>query len=229
VGRRAAGEGRPRVVVAGYGNPLRGDDAAGWLVAQALEARWLPPAGEGRGAGTVWRAAAGAPIGPAGSHGHSTVSVLSAQQPVPEWAPLLAEANVAYFVDACPAAAPGEARRAATAAAPGEATLQVRPVQPLTAAEPADQAALPADLLGGHALGPEGLLALARALYGSAPDAYLVAIPAEQFGFVEGLSTRTAAAVEEAIALLDGLIRAHQGDGPPADFPADQEEVLACV
>ncbi|HPA44825.1 MAG TPA: hydrogenase maturation protease [bacterium] len=30
----------PRILIVGYGNPGRGDDAAGWLVAEDLEKRW---------------------------------------------------------------------------------------------------------------------------------------------------------------------------------------------
>jgi hydrogenase maturation protease len=60
-----------RVVVAGYGNPLRGDDGVGWYVAQAVAHHW----GE-------------------------RVCVLMGQQPAPEWAPQLAAADFAFLVDA---------------------------------------------------------------------------------------------------------------------------------
>lgn len=59
-----------RTGVFGYGNPLRGDDAVGWHVAEAIARRW--PA----------------------------VMVRTGQQPVPEWAADLAQLDVAYFVDA---------------------------------------------------------------------------------------------------------------------------------
>ena len=36
----AAAGGRTRIVVAGYGNPLRGDDGAGWRVACAVRERY---------------------------------------------------------------------------------------------------------------------------------------------------------------------------------------------
>jgi hydrogenase maturation protease len=67
-----------QVVVAGYGNPLRGDDGVGWRVAEAVAQRW----GE-------------------------RVRVLMGQQPAPEWAPELAAADVAFIVDATHEAMPG--------------------------------------------------------------------------------------------------------------------------
>ena len=60
-----------RVVVAGYGNPLRGDDGVGWWVADAIARRW-----------------------------RDHITVLAGQQPLPEWSLALARADVAYFVDA---------------------------------------------------------------------------------------------------------------------------------
>ena len=61
----------PRVVVLGFGNPLRGDDGVGWLVAEAAAQRW-----PGR------------------------LVVRTGQQLVPEWAADLTDADVVYFVDA---------------------------------------------------------------------------------------------------------------------------------
>jgi len=61
----------PRVLVLGFGNPLRGDDGVGWLVAEAAAQRW-----PGR------------------------LVVRTGQQLVPEWAADLTEADVVYFVDA---------------------------------------------------------------------------------------------------------------------------------
>lgn len=60
-----------RVVVAGYGNPLRGDDGVGCYVAQVVAQHW----GE-------------------------RVCLLIGQQPAPEWAPQLAAADFAFLVDA---------------------------------------------------------------------------------------------------------------------------------
>jgi len=60
-----------RVLVAGYGNPLRSDDGVGWRIAEAVAERW----GE-------------------------RICVLMGQQPIPEWAPELAVCDVAFLVDA---------------------------------------------------------------------------------------------------------------------------------
>jgi hydrogenase maturation protease len=60
-----------RVVVAGYGNPLRGDDGVGWRVAEAIGRRW-----------------------------DDQVGVLTGPQPLPEWSLALAAADMAFFVDA---------------------------------------------------------------------------------------------------------------------------------
>jgi hydrogenase maturation protease len=65
-------EGSPaRVVVLGFGNPLRGDDGVGWVVAETAAQRW-----PGR------------------------LLVRTGQQLVPEWAADLSGADVVYFVDA---------------------------------------------------------------------------------------------------------------------------------
>jgi hydrogenase maturation protease len=146
-----------RVVVACYGNPLRQDDGAAWRVAEAISARWSTDPG---------------------------VRVLRDVQPLPEWAADLAEAEVAYFVDAAPL---------------GERRFGVR----LTCLRPAAAPLGELGRLGGHAAGPEALLALARALYSRAPRAYLLSIPAARFGVDDGLSELTAAAVPLAVALLE--------------------------
>lgn len=55
----------------GFGNPLRGDDGVGWVVAEAAAERW-----RGR------------------------VAVRTGHQLVPEWAADLSDADVVFFVDA---------------------------------------------------------------------------------------------------------------------------------
>ena len=142
----------------GYGNPLRRDDGAGWRVAEVVAQRW----GE-------------------------RVTVLMGQQPVPEWAAVLAEADVAFVVDASLHARPG---------------VYVRRLRPAPAGEPG---------LGGHRFGPEYLLWLSQTAYGSAPVTYVLPLPAEDLEFGEGLSPRTARAADRAIRLLDRRLSAIWG------------------
>jgi hydrogenase maturation protease len=164
----AAGGGRTRIVVAGYGNPLRGDDGAGWRVACAVRERYA---------------------------GRPEVAVLAGQQPVPEWAAVLAGAGVAYLVDAAPvpaaAADGGTGGPCLTRLTDGAGDLLTD-----------GQGASTAPTLDGHAVGPAALLALCRAAYGRAPETFLLTIPAERLGFADRLSERTAAAVDEAVRVL---------------------------
>ena len=136
-----------RVVVAGFGHPLRRDDAAGWRVAEALA-------------------------------GRESVTVLTAHQPLPEWSLALAEADVAYFVDA--------------SVRPGD-MLRLRSLRPSS------------EQLGmdGHQLGVQHLLNLCQALYGSAPLSYLLELPLHDVDFGESVSTRTQLAVDQAVRLLE--------------------------
>lgn len=80
----------------------------------------------------------------------------------------------------------------------GIATLQVSPLT----------GDIPADPVRSHMLTPVQVLALARSLYGRAPGtAILIQIPASSFEFGETLSPTTAAAVEEAVAVVSEMAR----------------------
>jgi hydrogenase maturation protease len=57
-----------------------------------------------------------------------------------------------------------------------------------------------------HVVAPAQVLAAAAALYGEAPPAWLVEIPASALGYGEGLSARTAAAVGEAVGRVEALL-----------------------
>jgi hydrogenase maturation protease len=197
-----------RVVVAGYGNPLRGDDGAGWHVASRLEDCRGDPEG---------------PPGFAAASGGPAVLVLRGQQPVPEWAAALAEADVAYLVDAAPGAA-----RDRTAAGLRLRALTDEAGGPMGGA--VDAGSPGGGLIDGHAVGPAGLLAVCRALYGRAPVTYLLSIPADAFGFGEHLSPRTAAGVREAVRLLREFVA---GAGPRSlqalAKPTELTEVPRCA
>lgn len=69
--------------------------------------------------------------------------------------------------------------------------------------------ALPADGLRAnvHAVTPSDLLALAKRLWGRAPEATLVAVPAYDMGHGEGLSEGAKLAAEEAADLVRRLLR----------------------
>jgi hydrogenase maturation protease len=140
-----------RIVVLGYGNPLRGDDGVGWRVAEAVDASW---AGQ--------------------------VLVRTGQQLVPEWAADLGEADVAYFVDA-------SLEVAATT---------VRPVA----------AAVDVPWLDSHALDPAQLVRLTQAVYGRAPPAFAVHVPAARFEFGDTLSPVASAGVRDGVGLLNARI-----------------------
>jgi hydrogenase maturation protease len=157
------------VVVAGYGNPLRGDDGAGYRLALEARERY---------------------------RGRPDVAVLVGHQPVPEWAEVLAGVAVAYLVDATPAGEGGAA---------GGVRL-VRLTDGSGDPPPDNRQATSPSLLDGHALGPAALLALCREAYGRAPEAFLLTIPAVRLDFADRLTAPAAAAVDEALHLLDRLL-----------------------
>jgi hydrogenase maturation protease len=145
-----------RVVVAGYGNPLRRDDGAGWRVAAEVAERWGDRA-----------------------------TVLLGQQPVPEWVEILSSAESVYFVDAALNSPNGATVRRLK---PGRGPLHVHT----------------------HAFGPDHLLAMTQALFGRTPRAYLVLVPASDFGFGEQLSPTTARAAKSAVRLIGRRLAARQ-------------------
>lgn len=61
--------------------------------------------------------------------------------------------------------------------------------------------------IGSHASDPASLLALAKALYGRAPEATLIALPARDFDLREGLSPLAESAVEQAITHVRSFSR----------------------
>jgi hydrogenase maturation protease len=111
------------------------------------------------------------------------LEVLEAAELLPEHAEAVAGAGGVLFLDAAAEGPPGEVRTA--------------PVTPRAAR---------AALL--HALLPEELLGLARALHGRAPPAVLVTIAGADFSYREGLSPEVAAAVPLAQARAREAARA---------------------
>ena len=109
--------------------------------------------------------------------GLPNVKVVEAHQLLPEHAELLSRFDRAVFVDASVDEVPNP--------------TGMETVTPDPSAE-----------LGSHAADPAGMLALAQTLFGHAPEAWLVALPATDLGIGEGLSPTTEEAVEQAVAVM---------------------------
>jgi hydrogenase maturation protease len=139
---------RPSILIIGYGNELRGDDAAGPVAARALAALNLPG-----------------------------VRVLVTQQLTPDLAETVAPSTAVIFIDATAE----ETRNAAT----------LNRIQPD-----------PEAVISNHISQPPGLLALAMALYGTAPPAWMARIPARGFDLGAGLSETAAQGVGQAVTAI---------------------------
>jgi len=137
----------PPTLVIGYGNELRGDDAAGPLAARALAALNRP--------GT---------------------RVLVVHQLTPELAEAIAQARAVFFLDA-------------SIEVVGSASLTPLAPDPSSALRP-------------HQSQPAGLLALARELYGAAPPAWMIRIPARCFDLGAPLSETASRGAARAVALI---------------------------
>jgi hydrogenase maturation protease len=144
----------PRVLVIGYGNPLRGDDGAGLAVAQRLDEQNLP------------------------------ARVVCCHQLTPELAQMLAEAELAIFIDACDDGQPGRVRCREVFANPQAGISAID-----------------------HHLSPATLLAWACDLYGRSPHAVVITIDGQAWGYTDQLSPPVAAAVGLAETAVRELIR----------------------
>jgi hydrogenase maturation protease len=111
------------------------------------------------------------------------VDVLHGVQPLPEWAPVLAAADHAFLVDA-------------------STDVEVEHVHVLRISGRACPAGL-----AGHGLSPWDLLSLTQTLYGRAPSADLVLVPAAQFSFGQTLSPRAARGTTDALHWLDCALK----------------------
>jgi hydrogenase maturation protease len=116
------------------------------------------------------------------------VKVLRLHQLTPDLAADLAAVDFVVFVDAR-VDAEGEPARGVVA----------EPVKP--ADSPARS----------HYCAPGTLLATASLLFGRAPVAWLVSVPAHALGFAESLTPATRAAADEAIETIIGLVDGRQG------------------
>jgi hydrogenase maturation protease len=143
--------------VIGYGNDLRGDDAAGPRVAELIDARALP-----------------------------NVRAIAARQLTPDLAEQLARADMAVFVDAY---------AVISEAVDAEVATQPRRIEPA-----AGRAALR------HSSDPRELLALALTLYGHAPPAWLIAVPALTFDLGAPLSPTAEQGILAAVRRIGDLL-----------------------
>ncbi|HAZ28094.1 TPA: hydrogenase maturation protease [Candidatus Acetothermia bacterium] len=107
------------------------------------------------------------------------LKVMGTQNLAPELIPQVAVADVVIFVDARVGAGPVRWERI----------------------RPGDRPALT------HAFTPRGLLSWAEHLFGRAPEAWLVTVPARDLSLGEGLSPRTRRAAEALV----GRLRAYLG------------------
>ncbi|MBP8976744.1 MAG: hydrogenase maturation protease [Bacteroidetes bacterium] len=140
------------VLVIGYGNTLRSDDGAGVRAAEIIAQRM------------------------------NDINVLCVHQLTPELAESLAEASLAFFLDA----------------EVGSTTLTISTLTP----QSNDSNASP------HSMNPQSLLAMSLALYGSAPKTtYLIGIPAYDLRFSETLSSETSKWIEPAVEKVISLIQ----------------------
>ena len=140
------------VLILGCGNDLRGDDAVGRLVANAIDAQEMPG-----------------------------VKVFSVGQYTPDFASDLAQVNLAIFIDACEEIANTGVR-----------------VRKLKVEHPAPGST--------HHAEPSQLLGMAEWLFGSAPEAYAIDIPAVHFEFTETLTPIAARGVDDALVEVKRLI-----------------------
>ncbi|MCC6730404.1 MAG: hydrogenase maturation protease [Chthonomonadales bacterium] len=118
--------------------------------------------------------------------GLADVRVLAMHQLTPETSVVLASARLVVFVDA--------------RADDLDQGVLVESIAP----EPARTGV-------GHFADPRALLALARDLFGAAPEAWLVTVPAFDTGLGEGLSVWAAHGAEEAARRVLALLKAHGG------------------
>jgi hydrogenase maturation protease len=119
------------------------------------------------------------------------VEGVAAHQLTPEFAERIGEAERVVFVDA------GH-----------DDVVLTRPLEPSRAAQ-----------VLGHTGGPRELLALAEALCGRRPGAWLITLPAPELGFGEGLSAAAELGLAEAlrqIRTLTGESGGEEGRGNPA-------------
>lgn len=147
-----------KILVIGYGNPLRSDDSFGLRAVEQLKHDITG----------------------------QEVELVECQQLTPELAERIAKAELALFVDADTDGVSG--------------TMHCRRIQPKR-----DQSS---DAIVHH-LDPAGLLGLTQALYKKAPEAMLLTVTGECFGFGRQLSSEVAKALPGVVHHIEEIIEEH--------------------
>jgi hydrogenase maturation protease len=116
------------------------------------------------------------------------VRTLVCQQLTPELADPISHASEVIFVDA---------------AVDGPTEVQVRKLEPNESSQ-----------LMTHAADPRATLALARDVFGHAPVAWWLTIPAVKFGYSDALSPAADAGLRAALAQIQSIVRELPPPGP---------------
>lgn len=162
----------PRLLIIGYGNPLRGDDAVGFLAAERLQELVQSPVHD-----------------PEVSHTRIAVEVLAVHQLTPELMEPISRADRVIFLDAAADGEPGTIhRRKLMPAKVGQAARLAGPFRISRAASFT------------HHADPAALLAGARSLFGNAPQAWLVTVTGANFEFTDQLSAAVGKALDRLVA-----------------------------
>jgi hydrogenase maturation protease len=120
------------------------------------------------------------------------VDGLAVHQLTPELAPALRDVDTVVFVDACADGEEGEVCVRRLEAGPGAGV--------------------------GHTSDPRWLVALTEAAYGRRPEAWLVTIPAADFGMGGPLSATAQAGMVVALRQINRLVSARKGKSPGTAF-----------
>ncbi len=173
------------VLIIGYGNTLRSDDGIGWHTASLLanDPRFRD------------------------DPGLAGVEVLAVHQLTPELAIDFSRVSLVILVDA------------GADDPPGEISVQSLALDEDAGAHTGDTGGAGDTGAGGgpgatsHHVGPNELLALARALYGAAPATLLVRVGVAEMELGEALSPAVSAALPAVAEVVVGLVARHRSTG----------------
>ena len=112
----------------------------------------------------------------------SNVKSIAVHQLTPELAEVLANTDLAVFIDAC--------------FSPENSQVQVQSLLPNSSS-----------IIAGHTADPRSLLALTQAIYGYCPPAWWVTVPGVNFELGENLSPLAEQGIEIAIDKINHLIK----------------------